>query len=1345
MAINLPSFQRFDMHVDPMSLGYKWKSWTGEFDNLMVALGVTNAPRKKALLLYYAGHDVHELYKTLFTDGDAADDYATAVKRLTEYFEPKKNRTYEIYHFRKMFQDEPSAEKSGERETIDEFVTRLKKTATRCEFSDVQLEIKLQVIFGCTSKRVRRKALSEDLTLDELLKFARVIESSSKQAELIEEEKSGDTVNQLRRPGKYSKLHQSKGTASTSNQKNTCFSCGGVFPHPGGRRMCPAYGKTCNRCKKTNHFEKVCRSEKTINEGNQINKLCTGKSEKRDHEQNCLVDDESELSSGDEYVNMNFVKDGISANIWLLISGKRIKFQIDTGASVNIISEDDYNKIREYVTVCKTSRKIFAYGAKSPLALVGKFTTTVESKKKIDVLTFYIAKRTSRFMGSLIGLHSAVSLNLISIVNNLDSGASTPKCDNTVIRKLIHEFSPSVFCDKVGKMKDVLIDINVDDSVKPVAVKHRRVPFHLRDRVGKEIERLLKADIIENVDEPTDWVSPIVISNKPNGDLRLCVDMTEPNKCIKRIHHVIPTVDDIKYQVNGACYFSKIDLMKGYHQLELAPKSRNLTTFSTHMGLARYKRLNFGCKSASEIFHEAIRKKLIGVNGALNIHDDILIFGKTKYEHNLALREVLEVLKANGLTANSKKCEFLKSNIKFYGLMFSDKGIAPDPDKIMALRNAVPPTNKRELKSFLGMTNFSAKFIKDYADRTAILRDLTKEYTKWSWDEDHERAFRDLTGCLEESCLLRYFDPVLETQVICDASPFGLCATLVQVKNGVPRVIEYASRALTETEKKYGQIEREALSILFGCLKYQIYLLGNKFTVITDHLPLLACFNNPKSQMPYRIERIRMKLMGFDFVVKHCPGKDNVSDFLSRKSLKIRKVSREEKDIEYYIHALITDTDDCISIDDIRNAINNDYSMKLLRDIIINGGFIKETDVLLRDYKKIFKELYVVDKLIMRGDKIIIPDVLRAKIIRSGHDGHQGIVKTKQLLRSKYWWPAMDDAIKTFITNCRGCQVSVLKNEKEPLIMTPLPEGPWENLVADFHGPLRTGEYLLIIIDEYSRFPVVEIVNSTSYKTTVQKFDRIFAEFGIPKKLKSDNGPPFNGFDFRKFAKFLGFKHQRITPYYPEANGLVEKFNTGLEKVLHTSQIEQKDWRHELNAYLRNYRATPHSTTNESPANLLFQKRNFRTRLPERSLKIDDDELRYTDETRKAAIKYYADRKRTVKFSNIEIGDTVLLKIKRKRKSDPYYDPKPYLITGRKGNMLSASRGSRIVVRNSSFFKKIPISIVGDDTELDDDIIVDDEDDSEVECMAEIEEIPVLRRSTRVTGQPVRYPMDMAP
>ena len=204
------------------------------------------------------------------------------------------------------------------------------------------------------------------------------------------------------------------------------------------------------------------------------------------------------------------------------------------------------------------------------------------------------------------------------------------------------------------------------------------------------------------------------------------------------------------------------------------------------MGLARYKRLNFGCKSATEIFHETIRQKLVSVNGALNIHDDILIYGRNKEEHHKNLKKVLDILKRWGLTANSGKCEFFAASIKFYGLIFTSDGVSPDPAKVEALRNAKAPASKRELKSFLGMTNFSANFIPKYSDYTVKLRKLLHDSSQWEWTDGHENAFQVLKDCLKDSCMLHYFEPQLETHIICDASPFGLGATLVQIKDEVP-------------------------------------------------------------------------------------------------------------------------------------------------------------------------------------------------------------------------------------------------------------------------------------------------------------------------------------------------------------------------------------------------------------------------------------------------------------------------------------------------------------------------------------------------------------------------------
>ena len=166
------------------------------------------------------------------------------------------------------------------------------------------------------------------------------------------------------------------------------------------------------------------------------------------------------------------------------------------------------------------------------------------------------------------------------------------------------------------------MNLTVDEKVKPVANKHRRIPYHLRPKVEKECARLLEAGVIERVTEPTGWMSPVVITNKADGGIRMCIDMREPNKAIQRVQHVIPTVEDIRCKVNGAKIFSKIDLKNGYHQLVLGKSSRKLTAFSTHEGLFQFGRGNYGTNSLAEIFHNEVAKVIQHIRGVFSIHDD---------------------------------------------------------------------------------------------------------------------------------------------------------------------------------------------------------------------------------------------------------------------------------------------------------------------------------------------------------------------------------------------------------------------------------------------------------------------------------------------------------------------------------------------------------------------------------------------------------------------------------------------------------------------------------------------------------------------------------------------------
>ena len=269
------------------------------------------------------------------------------------------------------------------------------------------------------------------------------------------------------------------------------------------------------------------------------------------------------------------------------------------------------------------------------------------------------------------------------------------------------------------------------------------------------------------------------------------------------------------------------------------------------------------------------------------------------------------------------------------------------------------------------------------------------------------------------------------------------------------------------------------------------------------------------------------------------------------------------------------------------------------------------------------------------------------------------------------------------IKSCLPCQATTPKNETEPLHMSELPKAPWSELSVDFGlAPTGSNEYLMVVIDHYSRFPVVEVLRSTSSKVVIPCLDKVFSEYGIPDVLRSDNGPPFNSREFNEFSKYLGFVHRKVTPYWPRANGEVERFMRTIKKVIKTAVMENKSWKHEMHIFLRNYRATPHASSRVPHATVLFG-RPIKIRLPQVMTQPKDDTiLRRNDADAKLRMKSYAERKPNVKRNTIEEGELVLVRNNEKSKQLPTYDPSPYQVVGRKGSMITAARDFRTVTRN---------------------------------------------------------------
>ena len=476
-------------------------------------------------------------------------------------------------------------------------------------------------------------------------------------------------------------------------------------------------------------------------------------------------------------------------------------------------------------------------------------------------------------------------------------------------------------------------------------------------------------------------------------------------------------------------------------------------------------------------------------------------------------------------------------------------------------------------------------------------------------------------------------------------------------------------------------------------------------------------FNNPRALAPFRVERIRLKLQGYNFTVKHVDGPKNPTDYMSRHALAATKADiKHSKELEAHVNMVVKSMDhSAVSRNSIANAIETDFEARILKNSIQNNKFDVKTYPFLSKFKNVFKELSVVDDLILKGARLFVPKSLRQQILTASHDGHQGIIKTKQFLRSAVWYPGMGKEAEASVKDCIPCLASVAANSREPLRMSELPDGPWDKVSADFHGPLPSGHLLLVVIDQYSRYPVVEIIKSTSASASIPMFDKIFGMFGIPLELKSDNGSPFNSMEFDRYSKYMGFTHSPITPVYPQANGLIERFNQMIEKVLATAKVKGKNWKRDLYAFLRSYRATTHLTTGKSPAELMFQSRPFRTRLPQFSTKKDDAEVRLRDKENKLKMKLYADNKPYVRICDIKVGDMVIVKKPRRTKAAPYYDPVPYTVVARKGNMITARRKGHMITRNSMFFKKVNVNPENVDEELVDPVDFDVELDEPVE------------------------------
>lgn len=1147
----------------------QWQQWIRRFTRFRQASGLSEKDDETQVntLIYTMGSGAEDILVSLKLSETERGEYKTVEKKLNDYFVVRRNTIYERAKF--------NQRKQNEGESVDTFITSLYQLAEHCGYGVLHDEmIRDRLVVGLRDERLAEKLqLDPELTLEKAVKQARQSEAVKKQQSVVRNELQShqsdnknvntDVVHSRGRPTFRGHGSKNRGstrgrgrphtTMSMTQKQSSCQRCGYSPNHP--RDRCPAKDKTCSKCKKRGHFVKCCL-------GNISEVVNT--------EQDNYVD------SSEVFLGEVGCSDSDPWFIDVKLQDKHVKFKIDTGADVTVIPEDIQVKCKN--VKMQKSDKILHGPGHTKLKVCGMFNGNIRVGTKVIDQNIYVVKGLRQ---PLLGRPAVELLGLVTRVHEVLSEETDFKAQY-----------PKLFTG-LGKIRGEY-QIKLREDAFPFALTTpRRVPLPLLPKVKAELARMENLGVITRVDEPSDWCAGMVVVPKPSGDVRICVDLTKLNESVQREKHPLPAVDQTLGQLTGAKLFTKLDANSGFWQIELSKESAILTTFITPFGRYCFRRLPFGISSAPEHFQKKMSQILEGHEGVVCQTDDILVYGSDTAEHNRRVNSVLQKLSDSGVTLNGDKCQFAKKEIKFIGHIINQDGIKADPDRVKAIRDMAAPTDISGVRRFLGLVNQMGKFSPNLAEKTKPIRDLLSKKNTWSWDQPQELAFNTVKQDLCSSPVLALYDPNKETIVSADASSYGIGAVITQVQeNGIRRPVAFCSRALTNTEQRYAQIEKEALGLTWACDRFSDFLIGLRFRLETDHKPLISLLGSKSlSELPPRIQRFRMRLMRFNYDIFHIPGKELYTpDTLSRSpvadSSNVDNSLAEETAcfVELIVDSLPASS---VRLAEIRSELRSDPICSKLITLAL-GGWPSEKSQLdesIKPYWGFRGEITVVDGLLLKGDRLVIPSTLRANILEKIHEGHLGIVKCRERARSSVWWIGLSSQIEDTVNSCYIC--SEARNDSaEPLIPTPLPPRPWQRVATDLF--YLKGKTYLLVVDYFSRFVEIAKLDATSSEDVIVQLKSIFSRHGIPEILISDNGPQYASDVFKQFAYEFGFDHITSSPRYPQSNGEAERAVQTIKKLM----CKNKD----PYVALMTYRATPLSN-GYSPAELCFG-RKIRTKLP---------------------------------------------------------------------------------------------------------------------------------------------------
>ena len=1150
-----------------------WKDYLLRFKTFVSANSVSD----DKLALVFLTNQTSDTYKLINNYASQQDTPTTAdnmkfsdiAEFMSQHYDPTKFTVRERYKFWSSIKRKPG-------ETPTELAARVRQMATTCDFPAIKnpLDEAMRTCFICAInneavlKSVFREP-EEKLTFSKAVDIATEVEEAAKTAKAQVYSKP-EEVHKIQAKKQYH--HHQKSSPSSKQPSSTqtqCYCCG-------------KKGHAMKDCRLSNPVCKFCITKQKSSKVSLVTKPTINK-----------LDDTTTSSP----------------SVPVTINNRKFPFLVDTGASCNLLSRSTWKKIGtprlqkdETRPLISASNDVIPTTGTTDLKVT---VTTEDGHTHSQVLPFTVTDELD-----ILGTNAINSLQLTILnnpvkvhVDNILTVRSDQHLQQSCLQ-ICKEF-PDLWKQELGRLKDYQLEVKFKPDVTPRFCKPRTVPF----AVQEDLNQAYDAGIAKGIWEPTifnEYGTPVVpvrkqsLPNQPTPSVRVCGDYSVfINAQLETHRQPMPLPEDLMRRLGGTHYFSKVDLADAYNQIELGPESQKRLALSTHRGVLLQKRLPFGISSATGYFQDIMNQLTSDLTGVAVYLDDILISGTTAEDHLNNLRQLLKRLNDKGLRCRIEKCVFAEDSVTYLGHTISRNGISKGP-KADAVTKMPAPSNVTQLRSFLGSVQFYNKFLTDLSTISGPLYHLTEKNIKWKWDQPQEDAFKKLKQMLTDNTVLAHFDPSCPVGISCDASDAGVGAVLFhRYKDNTERPIANASKTLTATQKRYPQIQKEALSIIFALKKFHQFLYGRKFILVTDHKPLISMFG-PNTATPVlaanRLARWSLMLSQYNYTIEYRPTKQHGNaDALSRLPA--------GPDLSFDGEEGDNDVDTVCTIRTISSQLQP-YSRNQLKDSTNKDSVISEVKRYVREgwpqhidrpevqeFKKYSSSLSVVDDCLINGNRVVIPEAMRKQILDILHLGHFGMQKMKQLARSAVYWPHIDSQIEDTCRCCTACAEHQNRPPQPANHPWMMPEKPWSRIHID-HAINFMGSNWLIVTDAYSKYPCIHQTSSTSTKATTTLLEEDFAHFGYPHTIVSDNATTFSSAEFQEWCHYRGIKHLTGAPYHPATNGAAERLVQSFKQSLKKSKLPPRP---ALQEFLMHYRRTP-LNTGFSPSQLL-NGRQIRTKI----------------------------------------------------------------------------------------------------------------------------------------------------